>query len=88
MENTKFIPFIGYISMAIQCIFVKRSSAESRLKVRHDITKRVDAINNGKNMPSLLLFPEGSINNGRDLMSFKQGAFEDYGRIKIYAFEF
>ena len=35
-----------------------------------------------------MIFPEGTTNNGLDMMHFKRGAFEDEAPVKIYGLEF
>lgn len=41
------------------------------------IKERVELINSGHNLPPLVIFPEGTTTNGRQLISFKKGAFEN-----------
>ena len=38
----------------------------------------------GHNFPPMLIYPEGTINNGIDLMHFKKGAFTDCMPLKIF----
>ena len=35
-----------------------------------------------------MIFPEGAVNNGCDLMNFKAGAFEDFAPLRIYVMQF
>lgn len=39
-------------------------------------------------MPQLTVFPEGTVTNGRALLTFKKGAFKDLKPVKIYVTKF
>jgi hypothetical protein len=53
------------------------------------ISKRIDEIMVQKtNHPRMMIFPEGTTNNGLFLMEFKKGAFIDHKPIKIQALTF
>lgn len=44
---------------------------------------RIRAIKENLFYPPLLIFPEGTVSNGRYLLSFKRGAFEPLQPVKI-----
>lgn len=88
MAPTKKAPIIGWIADHIQCIFVDRRTEEGRARAIKDMEERIENIMSGKNFPSFLVFPEGTCNNGTDMMSFKSGAFSHEVPMKIYGIQF
>jgi len=63
------LPVIREVAKFIQTILLDRSSAEARAKVRLDIEERVRMFEkDNQNVYPLLIFPEGTVSNGRSLM--------------------
>lgn len=81
-------PIFGPITTNLKSIYVSRESEISRKKAEHDIQERVDLVNKGYNYPPLIIFPEGTVSNGRYLLSFKRGAFERLEPVKIYLLKY
>jgi len=65
------MPVAGAIQSALQGILVDRSSKDSRHDTLVEIDKRVKT----PGYPQLLIFPEGTTTNARQLINFKAGAF-------------
>ena len=59
-------PFIGWLSVLADCVFVERRPAHMEA-ARAEMAKRIDA---GR---VLCLFPEGTTSNGKQLKPFKSG---------------
>ncbi|CAL0308182.1 unnamed protein product [Lupinus luteus] len=70
-ESHDSLPFVGTIVRAMQVIYVDRSSPSSRKQVVQEIKRRASY----DKFPRVLLFPEGTTTNGRNLISFQLGAF-------------
>lgn len=63
------MPFIGWIAKAIGCVFVERTSKESRQAARHSLSLMTY-------FPPIVLYPEGKRGEGTELLPFRYGAFE------------
>lgn len=63
------MPFIGWIAKAIGCVFVERSSKESRQAARHSLSLMTY-------FPPIVLYPEGKRGDGTQLLPFRYGALE------------
>jgi len=89
-DDTKRALFglIGKCMDALQGLYVLRLSESSRQDVKDKIKERVNLILEGKRLPPMFIFPEGTTNNGFDLMHLKQGAFSDFAPLKIFGFTF
>jgi 1-acyl-sn-glycerol-3-phosphate acyltransferase len=74
MDAVRNLPMIGKVAQAIGCIFVARDSADSRQKAKETITARLRS--SRPDGGQLVVFPEGSTNNGHALLLFRRGAFE------------
>ncbi|KAF7825967.1 lysophospholipid acyltransferase LPEAT2 [Senna tora] len=85
-ESHDSIPCVGTIIRAMQVIYVNRFSAESRKDVVKEIKEIVTDFviyrieirarrASCDRFPRVLLFPEGTTTNGRNLISFQLGAF-------------
>ncbi|KAK7349582.1 hypothetical protein VNO77_07059 [Canavalia gladiata] len=70
-ESHDSIPFVGTIIRAMQVIYVNRFLPTSRKQAVREIKKRASC----DRFPRVLLFPEGTTTNGRNLISFQLGAF-------------
>lgn len=84
MESVANMPVIGYVAKIIQAVFVKRGDPKSAQWTLDRITERCKLIMDGHDFPAMLIYPEGTINNGVDLMHFKKGAFADGMPLKIF----
>lgn len=78
MDGVRGLPIVGKIAEAIGCIFVARDSKESRQAAKEKIAHRLQSQISGKSNKTsqLVVFPEGSTNNGYALLEFRRGAFE------------
>ncbi|KAI3800486.1 hypothetical protein L1987_28577 [Smallanthus sonchifolius] len=70
-ESHDSMPFVGVIIRAMQVIYVNRFSYQSRKQAVNEIKRKASA----HKFPRVLLFPEGTTTNGRQLISFQLGAF-------------
>jgi len=82
------VPMIGPICTRLQSIYIHRGDSSQASATANDIKTRADNIMAGKTFPTLMIFPEGTTNNGWGLMKFKQGAFVNECPLKIYAIEY
>jgi len=90
MEGVKDLYFIGRVAKALGCIFVSRDSKNSRFDAKQAIIERLTAQVNGSSKESnpLVVFPEGSTNNGLYLLEFRRGAFEPKAPIQPVRIEY
>ena len=72
MHSVQDLYLIGRMAKALDCIFVARDSIESRSAAKLAITQKLLQ----KNTSPLVIFPEGSTNNGAYILQFRRGAFE------------
>jgi len=70
MAELRSWPFIGWIAIAVDTVFVNRADKESRREARQQLSDNV------AHYPSIVLFPEGGISNSGELQPFRYGAFE------------
>ncbi len=70
MAELRTWPFIGWIAMAVETVFVNRTDKASRSGARKQLSKELT------HYPAIVLFPEGSISSTGDLQPFRYGAFE------------
>ncbi|KAI3681679.1 hypothetical protein L6452_36482 [Arctium lappa] len=70
-ESHDSMPFVGTIIRAMQVIYVNRFSYQSRKHAVNEIKRKASS----NKFPRVLLFPEGTTTNGRQLISFQLGAF-------------
>lgn len=75
-EEMKNVPIVGYIVTAINGLFLSRESKNSREEVLLSIEKRQKDYLNKENSTPLIIYPEGTITNGKYLLPFKRGAFK------------
>lgn len=81
-------PYVGMYAVARQCLFLDRESEEDRSKVMSLIQQRTERVVSHGDVSPLLIFPEGTVTNGRSLMSFKRGAFVTGDPIKIFTLKY
>ncbi|KAM0071916.1 putative plasmalogen synthase [Helianthus debilis subsp. tardiflorus] len=79
-ESHDSMAFVGVIIRAMQVIYVNRFSYQSRKQAVHDNKPLLPSLfrvrkASTNTYPRVLLFPEGTITNGRQLISFQLGAF-------------
>jgi len=77
-------PLVGYIARCLGCIFVKRAEKGDRNQVINQVIDKQNAINDGKDSSSLLIFAEGTTSNGSSVLPFKKGAFLSNLPVKPY----
>jgi 1-acyl-sn-glycerol-3-phosphate acyltransferase len=68
-QEIRWYPVVGLIGIAINTVWVKRSSKESRNQARAALAK-------AERFPPIVLFPEGKTGPGDKLQPFRKGAFE------------
>eukprot|EP00922_Rhytidocystis_sp_ex-Travisia-forbesii_P048782 GHVS01072653.1.p1 GENE.GHVS01072653.1~~GHVS01072653.1.p1 ORF type:complete len:273 (-),score=27.32 GHVS01072653.1:1087-1833(-) len=69
--------FVGAFARHMRCLFVDRTCTNGREEASQAIAKRQVELDSGNNcqLPSLVIFPEGTTSNGTTILPFKQGAF-------------
>lgn len=80
-------PILSNPAIVRQGIFIDREDKKDREKIIDIIKNRADLASKGL-LPSLMIFPEGTVTNGRSLMKFKRGAFCHTKPIKIYLIKY
>jgi 1-acyl-sn-glycerol-3-phosphate acyltransferase len=87
--EVKKVPVFNKISDSLKTLYVDRSSAEARAKIKQQIDERVEEYKKDptKTYP-LIIYPEGTVTNGRSLISFKNGAFEPLCPITIICLKY
>ena len=73
-HSVKNLPVIGFFAKMHQTIFFNRKDKSERDRVLDIIGERVALAEQGKISP-MVIFPEGTTENGRGLMKFKKGPF-------------
>ena len=81
-------PIVSAFSKPVKCLSIDREENKDREKVKEDIHERVKCIMRGDPLKPLLIFAEGTISNGKDLLSFKKGSFMDGTPLKIFAMKY
>ncbi len=66
------IPYVGAAARTLGCVFVDRTSAESRNAARDGIAARAASADAS---PPLVIFPEGTTTSGLSLLVWEKGAF-------------
>lgn len=77
-------PLVGYIARCLGCIFVKRTEKGDRNQVINQVIDKQNAIKDGKDSSSLLIFSEGTTSNGSSVLPLKKGAFISNLPVKPY----
>ncbi|XP_059082064.1 lysophosphatidylcholine acyltransferase 1-like isoform X1 [Tigriopus californicus] len=80
-DDFKDLPILGVIGKFVQILFVKRENPQSRKLALQEIRKHTFDISKSKagevTWRQLLIFPEGTCTNGKALIYFKVGAFQN-----------
>jgi len=71
LENLK-VPFLGNLLRLSQAVLIDRDDPDSRSKTSKEIMRRVTS---DEPWQQFLVFPEGTVTNGKALLGFKTGAF-------------
>lgn len=77
-SNTQDMPLIGVCSKHLQCIFVDREFKKGAGEIKGagaQVKDRMERVASGEGLRPVLLFPEGTTTNGKQLLPFKTGAF-------------
>lgn len=59
------LPCIGQICTRLQSLYIARDNSNSKNEIMDAIKKRIEQIQSGKRFNSLVIFPEGTTNNGQ-----------------------
>ena len=81
-EDVKNLPVFGNISVGLQSIFVNRNDDNSKQDTFEQIIQRQKDVMEGKNVLPFMIFPEGTTSSGRQLLTFKRGAFYNLFPVK------
>lgn len=66
------VPFLGNLLRLSQAVLIDRDDPDSRTKTSKEIMRRVTSTDPWQ---QFLVFPEGTVTNGKALLGFKTGAF-------------
>ena len=89
-KESQSLPLFGRFMQYSQCLFVERTSSESRKAIFSDIQQRVNDFTKATDdsVPPILIFPEGTVSNGRAILQFKNGAFDTLTPITIFSMRY
>jgi lysophosphatidylcholine acyltransferase / lyso-PAF acetyltransferase len=87
-DEVRRLPLIGYFASKFNSIFVKRASKDDRDSVLDQIQNRCRLIESGKTVSPVVIFPEATTTNGRYLLDFKKGAFDQGFPVKLIALKY
>lgn len=73
-SGTKNIPCVGKCAEMYGCLFVSRTSNDSKKDMFTQIKERQEQAEKGL-YPPLIIYAEGGTSNGRQLLQFKKGGF-------------
>merc|ERR1719188_1526966 len=73
MAGSRKVPIVGKLMEEMDCVFVDRSSNDSRRSTLEAITQHCASWTPGRR--SMMIFPEGTTSNGQGLLPFRRGAF-------------
>ena len=74
-KSIKDVVLIGTIARSLKCILIDREDPNSRKNVFDSILEWQNSFYNETTLAPLALFPEGGNSCGRNIMTFKKGAF-------------
>lgn len=86
-SDVERMTFIGTIAKFGGGLFVDRGDEDKKDETLNKIKQRCEAVEKGESSP-LLIFPEGTISNNQQVITFKRGAFEPLSRIKIVGLKY
>ena len=79
----KKVPIFGSLAAKLGTLFVPRAAEQSALdKSLETILKRTELIEQKREFPPLVIFPEGSTTNNTTLCKFRRGAFFDLRKVQ------
>ena len=80
---------VGAIAAYLRTVVVDRKDKNSKQNTTEGIRQRVREFENDpKNTPPIVIFAEGTVSNGRSVMTFKNGAFENMSPIALYSLRY
>jgi 1-acyl-sn-glycerol-3-phosphate acyltransferase len=88
------VPIFGRITTNVQSIYIERKVESQREKIVEDIKERVNKFMEKakeelyEKVYPLIIFPEGTTSNGRSLLKFKVGAFNDLAPLTIIGLKY
>lgn len=77
-------PILGIGANALGCLFVNRADNHNRHVILEKIEERQQHFLEKKTLTPLIIFPEGTVTNGSQILKFKKGAFHSLLPIKPY----
>lgn len=86
--DVKKLPLVGVICTGSQGVYVSRENQDNRSEALDAISKRVDLAQKGVSLPPLAIAPEGTTTSGRQLISFKKGAFLKLAPIQVVCLDY
>lgn len=87
-KDVENYPMVGKIAKGLQSVFVSRDNRLNKNEIIERIEERAERCRKDNNVPSLLIFPEGTTTNGKFLISFKKGAFFTIDPVKIICLKY
>lgn len=87
-EEISHMPIVGFVAKTLQALFVDRDSRSDKDLILQKIGERCKVYKTSKNIPQLLIFPEGTNTNGKSIISFKRGAFNNKDLLQIICLEY
>lgn len=88
MSGIKSWPIIGWVARCRQAVFVNREDRSAKDAVIDLIKTRVHDIQEGKQFPPMIIFPEGTVCDGSAVLQFKKGAFVTLSPVRVFALEY
>jgi 1-acyl-sn-glycerol-3-phosphate acyltransferase len=88
------VPVFGRITTNVQSIYIERNDESARDKIVQNIKERITKFmekakeNLYEKVYPLIIFPEGTTSNGKSLLKFKVGAFNDLAPLTIVGLKY
>lgn len=88
-KEVQQVPVFSALAYHLKSLWVDRSSAEARHNIKEQIGQRVEQFlrDPASSMP-IIIYPEGTVTNGRSIISFKNGAFEPLAPVTIFCLKY